>query len=825
MRTLGIDLETYSELDIKKAGLYRYAENSEILLFAYAFDDEPVQVVDFATGEELPEEVLKALWDPDIRKTAYNASFEIHVINHWLETEGYIDMGESYMDPAQWYCTMVQGWTLGLPGGLEKVGKALNLAEDKQKLATGKRLIQFFSKPCKPTNANGLRTRNLPQHDMEKWNLFKEYCGQDVEAERAIRKRLEAFMPNETERRLWCLDQEINDRGVLVDWKLVNSAVCIDEKFKAEILDKARALTGLDNPNSNAQVLKWIEQEEGWKPKSLDKEARAEMMEQVKSDKTRKLLQYKDLLGKTSVKKYIAMQEARCRDNRVHGMLQFYGASRTGRWAGRLIQLHNLPRNSMEDLDEARELAKAGDYEGLSMMYDKPSDVLSQLIRTAFIAPKGKRFIVADFSAIEARVIAWLADEKWRMDAFAAGKDIYCASASQMFGVPVEKHGVNGELRAKGKVAELACIAEGELVLTDKGLKPIETVSLDDRVWDGEKFVHHEGVIYKGVRDVFLYDGLKATADHLVYIEGQSEPVRFDYAASCGSYLVQTGYGGHAIRVRPQILAICSVGSYSETVGGGDPGTDYRGCTSGCLRKTEKLAKYCGKAHVYDIRNAGLHHRYTVSGKLVHNCGYGGGAGALMAFGADKMGLSEADMDSIIKKWRKASPHIVRMWSDLENAVRQAIRTREVIRYKHGVELSVEKGILFMRLPSGRRISYLKPRVEREERFNRDTITYEGVTTNGSWGRNYTWGGKLVENLVQATARDCLGVAMLRLTAAGYKIVMHVHDEVILEMPIGDRSLEEACGIMGEPIPWAPGLLLTADGYETDEKANYYKKD
>ena len=663
MRTLSIDLETFSEVDIKKSGLYRYAENSEILLFAYAFDDDPVQVIDFAQGEELPDDVLEALWASDVRKTAYNAAFEIHVINHWLETEGYIDMGEEYMDPAQWYCTMVQGWTLGLPGGLEKVGKVLNMAEDKQKLATGKRLIQYFSKPCKPTNANGGRTRNLPEHDPEKWNLFKEYCGQDVEAERAIRKRLESFMPNETERKLWCLDQDINDRGVLVDWKLVCSAIRIDDAFKAEIMEKAVALTGIENPNSNQQVLKWFTQEEGWTPKTMDKAARADMMEQVKSPRTKKLLEYKDLLGKTSVKKYITMQEARCHDNRLHGMLQFYGASRTGRWAGRMVQVHNLPRNSMEDLEEAREIVRECDLLGLSMLYDHPSDVLSQLIRTAFIAPEGSRFIVADFSAIEARVIAWIAGEKWRMEAFAAGKDIYCASASAMFGVPVVKHGANGELRAKGKIAELAC-------------------------------------------------------------------------------------------------------------------------------------------------------------------GYGGGIGALAAFGADKMGLSEADMDSIINKWRRASPRIVQMWRDVEDGVRRAIRTREEVKYHHGITFRVEKKILRIRLPSGRCISYINPRVEREDRFNRDSITFDGtIQSSGGWGKEYTWGGKLTENIVQATARDCLGEAMLRLDAAGYNIVMHVHDEVIIEAPAGQGSLEEVCRIMGEQISWAPGLLLTADGYETDETANYYRKD
>ncbi|MBR2215991.1 MAG: DNA polymerase [Selenomonadaceae bacterium] len=660
MKTLSVDLETFSEIDIKKAGLYRYAENSEILLFAYAFDDEPVRVIDIAQGEEVPLDVLVALHDKNVQKTAYNAAFEIHVINHWLEEQGFTPHS---LDPAQWHCTMIQGWTLGLPGGLDKIGKVLGIAEDKQKMATGKRLIQYFSKPCKPTAANGMRLRNKPGHAPEKWALFKEYCGQDVEAERAIRQRMQDFMPNDTERRLWSLDQEINDNGVLVDWDLVKEAILIDERFKAEIMAKAKALTGLANPNSNAQVLKWFTEQEGWTPETLDKTARAELQETVKSPKTKLLLQYKDLLGKTSVKKYIAMQEARCRDGRLHGMLQFYGASRTGRWAGRIVQLQNLPRNSMGDLADARELVNAGDYDCLTMLYNSPPDVLSQLIRTAFIAPPGNRFIVADFSAIEARVIAWLAGEKWRMEAFAAGKDIYCASASAMFGVPVVKHGVNGELRQKGKIAELAC-------------------------------------------------------------------------------------------------------------------------------------------------------------------GYGGGVGALKAFGADKMGLSDEDMDAIVKKWRRASPHIVWLWQELEDGVRRAIRTRMEIKYRHGITFQIKKKILFIRLPSQRSIAYANPRIEREAAFDRDSITYDGTIAGaGGWGKEYTWGGKITENIVQAVARDCLGAAMLRLKAAGYKIVMHIHDEVVLEMPHGQGSLDEACAIMGEPIDWAPGLILTADGYETDETANYYRKD
>lgn len=651
MKILAIDLETYSSIDIRKAGLYKYVENSEILLFAYTYDDEPVRVVDMACGETVPENVLADLDNPDVLKTAFNAAFEMHVLGHWLGRR---------LDPAQWFCTMVQSYTLGLPGSLKDVGKVLNLAEDKQKLATGSRLIQYFCKPCRPTKANGGRTRNRPADAPEKWELFKTYNGQDVEAERAIRKKIDRFYPNTTERKLWCLDQKINDAGVRIDETLVRQAITLDARIKEDVLRKAVRLTGMSNPNSNAQLLDWFEQQEGWRPETLDKKARAELLQDDSlSAKTRTMLQYKQLLSKTSVKKYLAMETAECSDGRVHGMLQFYGAARTGRWAGRLVQLHNLPQNHLDDLDDARGMVKAGDLDSLDIFYDNPSDVLSQLIRTAFIAGNGKRFIVADFSAIEARVIAWYADEAWRLQAFADGKDIYCASASRMFGVPVVKHGINGELRQKGKVAELAC-------------------------------------------------------------------------------------------------------------------------------------------------------------------GYGGGVNALKAFGADKMGLTEEHMQDIIRKWRQSSPHIVKMWSEVENAAKTAIRHKGArVRYRHGLEFYTQAGLLFIQLPSGRAIAYVKPRIEQEDEFNRETLTYEGTVLNGGWGRNYTWGGKLVENIVQATARDCLAMAMFRLDEAGYKIVMHVHDEVILEMPYGTGSLEEAAGIMGQPIPWAPGLLLRADGYETP----YYKKD
>ena len=652
MSILAIDLETYSELDLTKVGLYRYAENSEILLFAYAFDDEPVQVVDIIGGEPLPFEVIEALQNEEVMKVAYNAAFERVVLNHHYPTTG---IGE----PSQWFCTMVQGFTLGLPGGLDKVGRALGIREDKQKLATGKKLIQYFSKPCRPTKVNGGRTRNRPQHDTEKWAMFKEYCRQDVEAERAIRRRLEKFYPIPSERQLWALDQRINDNGVLLDNAVIDGALQIDIEMKYQLTNEVIKLTGVENPNSLPQITGWIRQKQPeLKFDTFDKTARAELLKRDDLlPEVRKVIELKNLLSKTSCKKYQAMKDMKCSDGRVRGMLQFYGASRTGRWSGRGVQVQNLPQNHLDDLDGARNIVKTTNYEVLEQLYDSPADVLSQLIRTAFIAPANHRFIVADFSAIEARVIAWLADEKWRMQVFADGGDIYCASASQMFKVPVEKHGINGHLRQKGKVAELAC-------------------------------------------------------------------------------------------------------------------------------------------------------------------GYGGGVNALKAFGADKMGMTQQEMEKTIKQWREASPNICKLWRSVEDGVKKAIRTKMVIVGDKGIKYKYYAPWLFIKLPSGRKLAYYKPRIEQEEGFG-ERITYEGAMLAGGWGRNYTWGGKLVENLVQGIARDCLAVSMLRLAKAGYKIVMHVHDEVILEEPYGTGSLENACAIMGQAIDWAPGLLLRADGYETE----YYKKD
>ena len=956
MKQLGIDIETYSSREISEVGVYAYVDSPdfEILLFAYSVDRGPVQIVDLAQGEELPAEILQALTDPAVLKTAYNANFEMTCLGKIL----------GWMNPAQWSCTSVLALTLGLPGYLAGVGDALQFGEDKQKMKVGKRLISYFCKPCKPTKANGMRERNLPEHDPENWALFKEYCRQDVVSEQEIRARLEKFLPGPKEHRLWELDQRINGEGILIDTKLVTNAIRLDYEIRSKALQEMRELTGLENPNSVQQLKDWIAKNGGPRIESLNKQFVQDLMGiSGIPDKVKKILELKTLISKTSVKKYNAMMEAKCHDGRIRGLLQFYGAQRTGRWcltgdhevltpdgwirldeweggriacwspnevisfqksealkfdyegpmyeyddkrlrqistpdhkmyvrknyrgswqddtvqnmatyrpsipftgrritcpgmehlqlrilimtqadghfcedgslrfaftklrkierckyllrregivfsmrhyekdgrttfsipsrniplwlrqfrkkqfewwmldenadvifdelphwdgyrsatnsiqytstnrqsaeviqalahlsgraallkvkkrqrddrpwndayvvdiwetpvnchevkakptvtefkgcvycaatptgyflvrregriwvtgnSGRLVQIHNLPQNHIEDLDTARQVVRDGDLELLEMLYDNPSDVLSQLVRTALVARPGHELLVADFSAIEARVIAWLAGEKWRLETFIKGGDIYCASASAMFGVPVEKHGANAHLRQKGKIAELAL-------------------------------------------------------------------------------------------------------------------------------------------------------------------GYQGGVGALVSMGATRMGIPDRELQEIVNKWRAASPHIVKLWWEAERAAQQAIRTKKPVPFVRGIVFLVDSGILFIRLPSGRRIAYAGPKiVENDE--GRASITYLGVNqTSKAWCRLETYGGKLVENIVQATARDCLADAMLRLDDGGYKILMHVHDEVVVEAPIGAVKLEDLTNLMSQNSSWNRGLPLAAAGYVTP----YYKKD
>lgn len=652
MKILAIDVETYSSIDIKTAGAYRYCEapDFEILLFAYAFDDEPVQIVDLANGETLPDEVIDSLDNPTILKTAFNANFERNAIS----SDMYFPNG---MPPKQWECTMIKALTMGLPGSLDMVGKVLNFEEDKQKMKEGKALIQYFCKPCKPTKTNGKRTRNLPEHDPEKWELFKEYCKQDVEVERNIRNKLSKFETTDKEKRLWQLDQVINDRGVGTDLVLINKAIECDLIFTERLQNEARELTGLDNPNSPTQLKKWLGERVGHEVTSLTKDSIPGLLEEAKDDNVKRVLELRQLMAKTSIKKYEAMEKSRCEDGRVRGLLQFYGANRTGRWAGRLVQVQNLPQNHLPDLDDARNLLRTGQFDTIEFLYDSIPDTLSQLIRTAFIPREGNRFMVADFSAIEARVIAWYAGEQWRLDVFATHGKIYEASAAQMFHVPIESIKKGSDLRQKGKIAELAL-------------------------------------------------------------------------------------------------------------------------------------------------------------------GYGGSVGAIMSMDKSKS-IPEEELPGLVKSWRNANPNITKFWWDCDKAAKKAINERTTVCMQYGLKFIYNPGVLFIQLPSGRKLAYIKPKIE-VGKYGTDVITYEGMEqTSKQWTTLETYGPKLVENIVQATARDCLGEAMFNVEEAGYEVVFHVHDELIMDVPKDFGKLEEVNGIFGKPISWAPGLPLKADGYE----CSYYMKD
>ena len=646
MKELSIDIETYSSVDLNMSGIYAYASAPDftILLFAYAFDNGDVNIVDLASGEAVPCEIMHGLTDPDTVKTAFNANFERTCLSEYFHTP---------MPPEQWRCTMVQAMELGLPGSLAGAAQALGLPE--QKDTRGKACIGYFSKPCKPTKANGNRTRNLPQHNPEKWELFKSYCKQDVVVEREIRNRLRSFPLPPREQKLWECDQRINDRGIGVDTGMVRNAVMFCEKHKQQCLEEAVRLTGISNPNSVTQLRGWIESRTDEAPESLDKKAVSALLDSTSDPLLRRVLELKSAMSKTSNKKYDAMLEAACEDGRIRGTMQFYGANRTGRWGGRIVQPQNLPQNHLNDLEAARQIVCEGDYELFEMLYDIPY-TLSELIRTALVPGKGRRFIVSDFSAIEARVIAYLAQEKWRLKVFDDGGDIYCASASQMFGVPVVKHGVNGHLRQKGKIAELAL-------------------------------------------------------------------------------------------------------------------------------------------------------------------GYGGAVSALVTMGALEMGLSEEELQPLVDAWRASNPNITAFWRECQDAAMSAINDKPR-KIKCGITFCKKSGILFIGLPSGRALAYAEPQIG-ENRFGGASITYMGVKNRGTWERVETWGGKLVENIVQAFARDCLAESMLRLEKLGLEINFHVHDEVILDIPAGISSAKEIADIMGEPIEWAPGLRLKAEAYETP----FYRKD
>lgn len=809
-RVMGVDIETYSSVDLTEAGVYAYVEapDFDILLISYIFDDwgeDDVKTIDcFDADPDMMAEFCEALLDPQIVKTAFNANFERTCLAKWLQKP---------MPPEEWRCTMVKALTLGLPGNLAGAGEALGLPPEKLKDPQGKALIQFFSKPCKPTRTNGQRTRNLPQHDPAKWQLYKGYNRQDVVTEQEILRKLSIYKTPESEQELWALDQHMNDNGVALDIPMVEKIVEYDTRRRQELQEEAQELTGLKNPNSLAQLKRWLA-EQGVEMTSVTKDTIAEALRDPElPDVVRRVLEIRTALGKTSVAKYSTMLVAHCQDHRLRGILQFYGANRSGRWAGRLVQTHNLAKNTLPDLALARELAAEGNFETMGTLFGETAFVFSELIRTAFIPSEGCRFVVSDFSAIEARVLAWIAGEEWTLEAFRQGKDIYCETASMMYHVPVEKHGANSHLRQKGKVAVLACIAEGSLVLTDQGLVPIEDVTTGHRVWDGVEWVKHEGIVFKGEKEVINYGGLEATADHIVWadIGGQAGPVQFGLAAASGSCLIQSGAGGEPIRVGEDHITGTEILEGLEPVLRADR-----------VHRVRKRAAERKQKKTFDILNAGPRHRFTVSGVLVHNCGYQGGVGAMKRM--DKGGtIPEDELQSVVDQWRGANPNVVKLWRNCELAARTVIEEHRTVRLKNGIAFSYINGNLFIKLPSGRKLCYWNTRLMMDPRDGREHIVYMGVNQETKqWSETETYGGKLVENITQAIARDCLAISMQRVAALGYNIVMHVHDEMIVDVPVEDTdALARINACMAEPIPWAPGLPLRGDGYETP----FYMKD
>lgn len=657
MQHLNIDIETRSSVNISKSGAYKYAqsEDFEILLFSYKLNDEPTKIVDLKQGEKIPDNILELLNNQNCIKHAYNAAFEWYCLNQ----AGYTT------SITQWRCTMFHATYLGLPAGLGMTGKAIGISEDKKKLTTGNRLIQYFSVPCKPTKSNGGRTWNDPHHDLDKWELYREYNMQDVEAEYTIYQYLKAFEVPAKEQKLWEMDILMNANGVKVDKLLVDSVLRIDAESTEKLTDEAQKITGLDNPNSITQLKSWVESQIGEELPGLTKDDISDLLSRDNLPlKVKRVLEIRQQLGKTSVSKYAAMENAMCKDDRVRGLLQFYGANRTGRWAGRLVQVQNLPRNYINTLDDARDLAKNGNFEGLKLLYGNVPDILSQLVRTAFITSKDK-FIISDFSAIEARVIAWLAGEEWVNEVFATHGKIYEATASQMFNVPIDKIKKGNpeySLRQRGKVATLAL-------------------------------------------------------------------------------------------------------------------------------------------------------------------GYQGGESALIAMGADRMGLSSDELTDIKVRWRDANKNIVRLWYAVGDAVIQAMNGNgsqfvQCLEIRREWDMMYGLDFISVKLPSGRKLYYPKPFLQ-QNKFNKDALHYYGVNqTTKKWEVNSTYGGKLVENIVQAIARDCLAETLMRLYDRNYEVVMHIHDEVVIDA-YDDEKLEDVNNILAEPIPWAPGLILKGAGFET----KYYMKD
>ncbi|MGW8014762.1 DNA polymerase [Staphylococcus xylosus] len=648
-RTLSVDIETYSSADIRTTGAYKYAEaeDFEILIIAYSLDGSEVKSIDmYDIDEPLYKEFKLALLDSDVTKYAFNANFERTCLaRHFKQS----------MPPNEWVCTMVNATRVGLPASLDKVGEVLNLQDQKDK--SGKNLINYFSKPCKPTKTNGGRTRNLPMHDKEKWQMFMDYCVRDVEVEMNVAEKIKDFHVPTLEQRFWTVDQHINDRGIRLAEDLMLGANELDKISKAELLKQATLLTGLENPNSPTQLLAWFNTEQGIDIPNLQKKTVQEYVNKT-TGKAKQMLEIRLQMSKTSVKKYNKMHDMMCSDKRVRGLFQFYGAG-TGRWAGRGVQLQNLTKHYISDteLDIARDLIKKQDFDSLELLLDvHPQDLLSQLVRTTFTAEEGFELAVSDFSAIEARVIAWFAGEQWRLDVFNTHGKIYEASAAQMFNVPVESITKGDPLRQKGKVSELAL-------------------------------------------------------------------------------------------------------------------------------------------------------------------GYQGGPGALKAMGALEMGLDEEELKPLVESWRAANPNIVDFWKGCQNAAIQTVKTRTE-HHTHGLRFYIKKGFLMVELPSGRALAYPKAKLGLNS-WGSDVVEFMGLDLNRRWTTLKTYGGKLVENIVQATARDLLAISLLRIEEAGYKIVGHVHDEVIIEIPKGSNGLEEIEKIMSQPVSWAKGLNLNSDGFTSP----FYMKD
>ncbi|WP_188068629.1 DNA polymerase [Brevibacillus brevis] len=657
MRHLSIDIETFSSVNLKKAGLYKYVQSPDfqILLFAYSWDGGPVRIIDLAQGEQIPVEVVFALADPSVIKHAYNAPFEWYCLNTVFHSP-----------LEQWRCTQLHGLYCGYTAGLAATAVALGLPEDKRKMGIGNALIKLFCTPTKPSKANGQRTRTLPRHEPDKWLLFKEYCIQDVVTEMEVDRRLSAFPVPVQEQKLWELDQRINAHGVAVDMGVVEGALTINESVSSELISEAIELSGLDNPKSVQQLQKWLSDEIGEEVDNLQKGTVTKLIDRMTEGNAKRVLEIRQELSKTSIKKYKAMYEAVCSDSRVRGLLQFYGANRTGRWAGRLVQVQNLPKNFLQTLTHARECVKRRMVDALKLIYGNVPDTLSQLIRTAFVPSTGNVLLVSDFNAIEARVIAWLSGEQWRLDVFSTHGKIYEASASQMFGVPIElirKGNPEYALRQTGKVAELAL-------------------------------------------------------------------------------------------------------------------------------------------------------------------GYQGGAGALISMGALDQGLTEAELPDIVRRWRSANKRIVDLWYGLENAALQVMRTGQPVGIR-GLIISREcdfknqLDFLTILLPSGRKLFYAKPFLSKND-FGKEAVHYHSVNQKTrKWEVTNTYGGKLVENVTQAIARDCLAESLIRLDASGYQTVMHIHDEAVLDVPLEIADIDTITTIMGQPIKWAPGLPLRAEGFVTE----FYMKD